>query len=65
MEPRSGIITKSIKSIKEEKQWKWEQLYIKNTNEVVVFYQEAFGLILGYNEKSSDGKHIFKGDILC
>lgn len=33
-------------------------LYIKNTNEAVVFYQEAFGLTLGYNEKFSDGTYM-------
>ena len=30
-------------------------LYIKNTVEAVEFYKEAFGLILGYNEKYPDG----------
>ena len=33
-------------------------LYIKNTNEAVVFYQEAFGLTLGYNEKFPDGTYM-------
>lgn len=33
-------------------------LYIKNTNEAVVFYQEAFGMTLGYNEKFSDGTYM-------
>ncbi len=30
-------------------------LYIKNTIEAIEFYQEAFGLTLGYNEKFPDG----------
>lgn len=30
-------------------------LYIKNTNEAVVFYQRAFGMTLGYYEKYPDG----------
>ncbi len=33
-------------------------LYIKNTNEAVEFYQEAFGLTLGYNEKFKDGTYM-------
>ena len=33
-------------------------LYIKNTNEAVVFYQEAFGMTLGYNEKFPDGTYL-------
>lgn len=33
-------------------------LYIKNTNEAVVFYQEAFGMTLGYNEKFPDGTYM-------
>lgn len=33
-------------------------LYIKNTNEAVVFYQEAFGMTLGYNEKFPDGSYM-------
>ena len=30
-------------------------LYIRNTAEAVGFYQEAFGLMLGYHEKYEDG----------
>ena len=33
-------------------------LYIKNTNEAVVFYQEAFGMTLGYCEKFPDGTYM-------
>lgn len=33
-------------------------LYIKNTSEAVVFYQEAFGMTLGYNEKFPDGTYM-------
>lgn len=35
-------------------------LYIKNTNEAVVFYQEAFGMTLGYNEKFLDGTYMLQ-----
>ena len=33
-------------------------LYIKNTIEAVAFYQEAFGMTLGYNEKFPDGTYM-------
>lgn len=33
-------------------------LYIKNTLEAVKFYQEAFGLSLGYHEKIPDGTYM-------
>ena len=33
-------------------------LYINNTLEAVEFYQEAFGLSLGYNEKFPDGTYM-------
>lgn len=33
-------------------------LYIKNTKEAVVFYQEAFGMTLGYYEKFPDGTYM-------
>lgn len=33
-------------------------LYIKNTLEAVNFYQEAFGMSLGYNEKFPDGTYM-------
>lgn len=33
-------------------------LYINNTLEAVNFYQEAFGLSLGYNEKFPDGTYM-------
>ena len=33
-------------------------LYIKNTNEAVAFYQEAFGMTLGYSEKFPDGTYL-------
>ncbi len=33
-------------------------LYINNTLEAVKFYQEAFGLSLGYNEKFPDGTYM-------
>ncbi len=33
-------------------------LYIKNTLEAVEFYQETFGLTLGYNEKFPDGTYM-------
>ncbi|MEZ3427788.1 MAG: VOC family protein [Lachnospiraceae bacterium] len=33
-------------------------LYIKDTKEAVVFYQEAFGMTLGYNVKNPDGTYM-------
>ena len=33
-------------------------LYINHTLEAVEFYQEAFGLSLGYNEKFPDGTYM-------
>jgi PhnB protein len=33
-------------------------LYISNSTEAVTFYQEAFGLTLGYNEKNPDGSYL-------
>ena len=33
-------------------------LYIRNTAEAVGFYQEAFGLMLGYHEKYEDGSFL-------
>ncbi len=33
-------------------------LYIQNTQEAVPFYQDAFGLALGYNEKNPDGTYL-------
>lgn len=33
-------------------------LYIKNTNEALEFYQEAFGLTVGYSEKYPDGTYM-------
>ena len=33
-------------------------LYIRNTVEAVGFYQEAFGLSLGYNERFPDGTYL-------
>lgn len=33
-------------------------LYIKNTNEAAEFYQEAFGMTLGYNVKFPDGTYM-------
>lgn len=33
-------------------------LYIKNTNEAVAFYQEAFGMTLGYNVKFGNGTYM-------
>lgn len=33
-------------------------LYIENTLDAVEFYQKAFGMILGYNEKFPDGTYM-------
>ena len=33
-------------------------LYIKDTKEAVVFYEEAFGMTLGYNVKNPDGTYM-------
>ena len=33
-------------------------LYIRNTNEAVAFYQDAFGMTLGYSKKFPDGTYL-------